>query len=52
MDITLETPMTESNVFPDELMIGNEKRKITIRTKNKHFCLVARMKSTQLAFGV
>ena len=50
MDVLLETPMTESSVFPDELLVGNDRRKITIRTNNKCFCLVAKVKHTQLAF--
>ena len=50
LDIALETPMTETTVFPDELMVGNDRRKVTIRTKSKQFCLVMRIKHTQLAF--
>lgn len=50
VDVMLETPMTKSTVFPDELMVSNERRKIAIRSKNREFCLVARIKHTQLAF--
>lgn len=51
LEVHLSTPQVEATVFPDEVVLmEGSKRKVGIRCRESRFCLVARVKDTQLAF--
>jgi len=51
LEVQLSAPRVEATVFPEDMILmDGSKRKVGVRCRENRFCLVVKIKNTQLAF--